>query len=144
MHATASDRGIPSSAQFCGRCRLRIQAVILTGSTSLLWELLIATYPSLCWVASASPWKSCTSSKTSSCSNSWWKTSIIRKEKKGKIWWWLWENGREKQEGESGSRGVAALVERFELPGWVVRCDITYKHDQTNREKSGWKEQSLF
>lgn len=40
--------------QFCGRCRLQILAIILIGSTSLLWELVIPTYPSLCWAASVS------------------------------------------------------------------------------------------
>lgn len=142
MHAAAAfDTGMPSSAQF-GRCRLQIQAVILIGRTSLLWELFIPTYPSLCWVASVSSWKSCASSKTSTYSNSWWKNKYLYTKKKNKETNAQQEdvvlmcaNGREKQEGEGGSRGVTALIECFEPPGWVVRCDITYKHDQTESKK---------
>lgn len=45
---------------------------------------------------------------------------------------WQREPGR-----RSGSRGVAAHIERVEPPGWAVRCDITYKHDRTESKKRG-------
>lgn len=51
---------------------------------------------------------------------------------------------RQRQERGSGSRGVTALTERSELPGWVLRCDAACKHDRAESAKSGRQEQQML
>lgn len=97
-------------------------------------ELFITTYPFLGLDVSIYGWNSYASSKTSTYWNSWFFT---HKQKKGRRQrqmrnrkiktFWLCDKGWERQEVEGGSRGVTVLIERFELPGWAVKDDITYK-----------------
>lgn len=114
---------------------------------------LQSTHPSLGLNASLSSWRSCAASKTSTCSDSWRKNKYLYMHTKRKRpnqmrnkirCWWLSENGRERQEGGSGSRGVTALTERCELPGWLLRCGITCKHDQAESAKRGRQEQQML
>lgn len=149
MHAAAAfDTGMPSSAQF-GRCRLQIQAVILIGRTSLLWELFTPTYPSLCWVASS--WESCASSKTSTYSNSWWKNKYLYTKKKNKETNAQQEdmvlmcermaerNRKEKAEAEVSQHLLSALSRRAGL------SDVTSHTNMTKlKVRKGWEEQRLL
>lgn len=108
---------------------------------------LQSTYPSLGLNASLSSWKGCAVSRTSTCSDSWWKNKYLYMHTKGKRLnqmrnkkircWWLWENGRERQEGESGSRGAAALIERLRAARLTAFSDVT-SHANTTKQKV-WK-----